>query len=233
MKERPILFSAPMVNAILDGKKTQTRRVVKPYEPNFRTVTVPQGVVCRNEDGFTYRSTCPYGQVGDQLWVRESFNYSTDKELHPDEKPNPAPQRSNYLSKHLVYAADGVKSHPEFGKARWKPSIHMPRWASRIQLEITDIGVERLQDISEEDAKSEGIIFAGKSVNGFDMYAHHGAVHTMKELGGSGDSKLADVEFIGRTAKQAFMKLWQKINGAESWDKNPWVWVIEFERIKP
>ena len=222
-----------MVNAILDGKKTQTRRVVT---QKMNPHDFLGGIGDNKNDPYNYgfenpdclghfitlpEQRCPYGKIGDQLWVRETFHRPTDQVTI---------YRANWREDARARGFDNI---PNTVNWKWTPSIHMPRWASRIQLEITDIGVERLQDISEEDAKSEGIIFAGKSVNGFDMYAHHGAVHTMKELGGSGDSKLADVEFIGRTAKQAFMKLWQKINGAESWDKNPWVWVIEFERIKP
>lgn len=199
MKERPILFSAPMVNAILDGKKTQTRRILK-FPENVRVETVYRwrpapvagyGVkgeyVPLNVNGgistkafHDHSIPCPHGKVGDQLWVRETW-------FHPHKE---SPSKHN-----LSYRADGDALH------KWYPSIHMPRWASRIQLEITDIRVERLQDISDDDALEEGVDRTNTSIKGY--------------------------------ARQRFQNLWQKINGVDSWDQNPWVWVIEFERIKP
>ena len=136
MTERPILFSAPMVRAILDGNKTQTRRVVK-LKPDYMEtfLRLPNKVAC-----------CPYGQPGGRLWVRETFE-DCESALHSC----------------VLYRADGGTPG-----TKWTPSIHMPRWASRITLEITGVRVERLQDISEEDAISEGTPFpCGGWVGGY------------------------------------------------------------------
>ena len=162
MKERPIIFSSPMVRAILDGRKTQTRRDIK------------EKLMC-GEDAHV--NNCQYGKPGDRLWVRETFCYHDD------------------LARYL-YKADGVTG------VKWKPSIFMPRIASRIMLEITGIRVERLQDISEEDAIAEG-------VDGENEAAKIGAEWYEKP-------------------KRAYRRLWKSINGTGSWDLNPFVWVIEF-----
>ena len=136
MKERPIIFSTPMVKAILDGRKTQTRRVIKDQPPlSMRDMFKPKNL------------KCPYGQVGDRLWVRETF------------KPY------NCMGG-FAYKADGDLSTG----FPWKPSIHMPRGASRITLEITESRAERLQDISEEDAKAEGVKCCPNAVSD---YKHH------------------------------------------------------------
>ena len=244
LKEYLILFSAPMVNAILDDRKTMTRRVVNP-QPEIAYIernggwlekkTSKGGNIFLSNTGDEIGKTehgwlkFPYGGgyfrkdiIGTLLWVREAWQALAEYDhLEPSEIP---------AGSDILYNAD----RPDMPwDSRKRNLLFMPRWASRIQLKITDIRVERLHDISEEDAKSEGIVFAGKSVNEFDMYAHRGAVHTMTELGGLGNSNVVDVEFIGRTAKQAFTKLWHKINGTESWAQNPWVWAVEFERIKP
>lgn len=195
MKYIPILFSTPMVQAILDGRKTQTRRVVKP-QPSHNVQWNGFGVSCftperhiegrgKFPDGSGIKFfKCPYGQVGDILWVRETF-----KE---------APEECTW--KKYSYKADYISHLAELGK--WKPSLFMPKEACRIFLKITDVRVERLQDISEEDAISEGITYpAGFSV---------------------------EEDF----PSLIFSELWESINGLESWDANPWVWVIEFERIE-
>lgn len=144
IKETPILFSTPMVQAILDERKTQTRRVLKkqPVDEDYRWWH------CKGDSPFIDIANCPYGQIGDRLWVRESYSYYHSIK---DEQGNPK----------IAYKADiydsGLKSF------KWKPSIHMPRSASRITLEITDICVEQLQDISEEDCLSEGINYQGNA----------------------------------------------------------------------
>ena len=131
-KERPILFSAPMVRALLAGTKTQTRRVVK-VPKRMEGVTSPAGALVDFD--------CPYGRPGDRLWVRETFSYDAKLHFRGDRGP-------------CWYWADG---NPEYGDwTKPRPSIHMPRWASRITLEITGVRVERLQSISEEDALAEG-----------------------------------------------------------------------------
>lgn len=186
MKEKPILFSAPMVKAILRGDKTQTRRIVKSIQKSDQHYgDIEQCDKYPNEffqwqGGEKGRSFfCPYGDPGDQIWVRETFNYDG-------------------LSKSFVYKA----SWPN-GPDGWKPSIHMPRKASRIDLLIKNIRVERLQDISEKDAREEGF----PPPNPMD--------------GGC------------FSAREEFKDIWQTINGHNSWFENPWVWVVEFERIRP
>lgn len=136
MKERPILFSGPMVRAILEGRKTQTRRVVKPQPAHIAGI----GTVL-NIDTITGKA-CPYGKPGDRLWVRETWDGV----------------RLDGGGALVSYRADGDK--PVTDDGRWHPSIHMPRWASRITLEVVSVRVERLQEISEEDAMAEGVALA-------------------------------------------------------------------------
>lgn len=206
MKERPILFSAPMVQAILAGNKTQTRRVVKLPGIMPRTsftITSPDESMIQLDDGtFHYLSTaamsgpyeCPFGKVGDQLWVRETFAAVGNVD------PGYLTYRATY-PKCLPADVKNIPSDIRDAGYRWKPSIHMPRWASRIQLEITGIRIERLQDCSDADAIEEGIDRTNTSIPGY--------------------------------AKARYEKLWESINGSGSWAKNPWVWVIEFRVIKP
>jgi len=143
MKERPILFSAAMVNAILSGRKTQTRRVVKPMSRKaggeYTGWVLPE-----------YRTDCPYGQPGDRLWVRETFG-SMIRNVGgtPHEK---LAYRADDPNAVMCYSSEGMEV-----PIKWKPSIHMPRWASRITLEIVSVRVERLNEISEQDAIAEGI----------------------------------------------------------------------------
>lgn len=234
MKERPIIFNAEMVRAILDGRKTQTRRALRiqptecnhthwPDNPNSEWKHDDKGwscAVCGNGTSLTKRDvkgiTCPFGKVGDRLWVRETWgvvshafdddgmmvNWIPDR---PATGINEMPFGNGYYSGHAIYAADGAftwgddDGHVD-GRSCWKPSIHMPRAASRILLEITDVRVERLNDISEEDAKAEG------------------APTECCVIG--------DKHFLG------FRTLWKSIYGAESWEANPWVWVIEFKRME-
>lgn len=200
IKERPILFSGAMVRALLDGSKTQTRREVK-MPPSWDCF------VCadwgggwwpyRSDDGEspTYdnneiRLNCPYGQPGDRLWVRETWA------PHPD---FPACVRRP------VYRAD-----PEckYDVPRWRPSIHMPRWASRILLEVVSVRVERLQDISEADAGAEGVLEWACRSQG-----------------------VKDLPTFTKTG--FFTRLWEQTYGPDRWATNPWVWVIEFKRVAP
>jgi hypothetical protein len=204
MKERPIIFSAPMVRAIVENKKTQTRRIVNPQSEH--------GVVwCRAQERWAemdyegYCSCCPvkcpYGEVGDQLWVRETVELvnSTTDYFHD-----------------VLYLADGarvpissISTLDVDGFNKWldgKPkraSIHMPRWASRLTLEITDIRVERVQDITEEDAWAEG------------------CTHEMH------DGEIINVDDVYRL-------LWDSINGKKqgcAWQDNPWIWAITFKLL--
>jgi hypothetical protein len=201
MKERPILFSAPMVRAILDGSKTQTRRIVKP-QPNGAWSTDPcvamkNGLLhwaMNTPSGKVIISDlkCPYGKPGDQLWVRETFHTSLIGDAGTAITYKAGPELSkeepwhNFTSDVNAYEWTAKKY-----KKNWMPSIHMPRWASRIQLEVLNVRVERLQDISNDDAIDEG-------TSGVDY----------------------------------FVDLWKNINGPESWDANPWVWRIEFQKIE-
>ncbi|HFQ7428304.1 TPA: hypothetical protein ACHSVW_005957 [Pseudomonas aeruginosa] len=203
MKERPILFSGPMVRAILEGRKTVTRRVMKP-QPDFLGSMVDPNTPFKTLDaGLHARITCPYGKPGDRLWVRESFAECYDYCDHP-EMPG-APTEHFHLGWH--YRADGEPKREELDGflSHWKPSIHMPRWASRILLEITAVRVERLQDITEDQAIAEGI-----------------DTHPM---GFYGNGCI--------TAGGAFLELWESINGDGRWAANPWVWVVEFKRVTP
>jgi len=146
VSERPILFSGEMVRAILDGRKTQTRRIVRGHPHTVKPLNIG----------------CPYGVPGDRLWVKETFALSRfDPESHEDEDTKDPSQWDG-----VVYRADGEHGSWEHydgkgGRARisapWRPSIYMPRWASRITLEVTSVRAERVQDISEQDAQAEGI----------------------------------------------------------------------------
>jgi len=218
MTERPILFSAPMVRALLAGTKTQTRRVVKPQfaadaEPAEMGATNERGHQISGHSGVWWCDAegnpeksvrCPYGQPGDRLWVRETFQRFTD-------------------DGEIIYKADpaAFKAMNELKRdgcleARWRPSIHMPRWASRILLEVTAVRVERLQDISRGDAMAEGIqpLIGSDGPNYWTVCVN-------------------DVNINAPTAQDCFGMLWGYINGADSWAANPWVWVVEFKRVQP
>jgi hypothetical protein len=213
MKEHPIIFSAPMVNAILSGKKTQTRRVVK----------IRKGGRNWHRDDPAAISACPYGQVGDRLWVRETWTqYQTVNSI----KRLDGRSYSEVSDGLVGYRADGSDTIKDFrehimltGESdieevitngdKWRPSIHMPRWASRITLEVTDVRIERLQDISNPDAEEEGIA----NING--TYAVD-----------------MDAPRCWQQARDAFQDLWLQINGPKSWDANPLVWRIEFRRVE-
>ncbi|MEE1883379.1 hypothetical protein V0R55_24755 [Pseudomonas soli] len=239
MKERPILFNGAMVRAILEGRKTVTRRVMK-VQPVFRdrlwqvygagwgssVHSVP--VV----PGHSLAARCPYGQVGDRLWVRESWQdvhpvqVAKGRYAQPGRAGIPGPPGVTYQT---IYRADGpypvvyhCHGHPyrclqpdpahlatpaEGGYTGWTPSIHMPRWASRILLEVTAVRVERLQAISRADIRAEGLVCPPElasddvSPNYRDWYP------------------------------AAFRALWESTGG--DWAGNPWVWVVEFRRVMP
>lgn len=232
MKERPILFSGPMVRALLDGSKTQTRRVMKP-QLVYGTVAglFNSWYLPRSEGGGTLYpngkekilSACPYGQPGDRLWVREAWR----AELTWDTtKPSGIPNEAA-----LWYEADDQQRNNGRGtkfKGKLRPSIHMPRWASRITLEITSVRVERLQDISEADCIAEGIekayIDAARRQQ-WRMYPHDDGVPGVEVVRYVADHTLHP--------KESFKSLWLSINGPGSWDANPWVWCISFSRVTP
>ena len=219
MKEGPIILCTEMVRATLEDRKIKTRRVIKhPAVPNSDIVSfqefldVPQPDInwepkegyyallkCNaNQNCATIYFKCPYGQVGDRLWVRESFlDYPVKGCLY----------KADYNTKRIELADDA------FCVPQWKPSIFMPRWASRITLEITGIRVEKLQEITEEDALNEGIY--SNSICG-DFGFHWVSKHSGYE-----------------TAQTAFHNLWDSLNAKHgySWESNPWVWVISFKRL--
>jgi hypothetical protein len=194
MKERPILFSAPMVRAILEGQKTQTRRIYKNRKhPDFGCDMA--GCELVREQQHVIDRICPYGQTGDRLWVREAWQgdkHDFDAGIMP-----------------LYRATD------ERTEAGWRPSIHMPRWASRILLEIVAVRVERLAYISREDAEAEGVGLQRVSETDYRWidYNHNDEGHTF------GDPR------------HSFWSLWKSINGEKSHDANPWVWVVEFKKL--
>ena len=155
MKERPIIFSTDMVKAILEGRKTQTRRVIKP-QPDRVINGVPfEYLGHKYHDASDRAIRCPYGQVGDRLWVRETW--ATQKSI---DRFSPS-YIGNAATVPLWYKADAVNGRSFIGLGKWRPSIFMPRWASRITLEITEVRVERLQEITFEDFKKEGIEMDG------------------------------------------------------------------------
>lgn len=231
MRERPILFSSEMVRAILDGRKTQTRRVCK-GDWSHAHPACPGGIcgVYHNRDGtFTGKYLdCPYGGPGDRLWVRETWAdvhplRAEGRYSQPGRAGIPGPPPVAYR---VIYRADGegvpalyhgTYEHPyrtltpnlkrPAGDWQepfcWSPSIHMPRWASRITLEIVGVRVERVRDISQRDAAAEGVDYIPSAPAALDH-------------------------------RTAFAGLWNKLNAARGygWDVNPWVWVVEFCRLE-
>lgn len=202
MKERPILFNGAMVRALLSGTKTQTRRVLKQATGPSLSVGMDDNTLGVAELSWLWgdgpghdvhetikRVPCPHGQPGDRLWVRETFG-------HFERNDNFTPGCE------VFYRADGECLAIE----PWRPSIHMPRWASRITLEVTSVRLERLQDISEADAQAEG-------------WTRRPEVST-------------DPQVHKEAARDWFMDLWESINGHGSWDANPWVWVVEFRTVE-
>lgn len=213
MKERPILFSAPMVRAILAGTKTQTRRVVKQqpvfdiYRRDWRWESKSAIATWSGDRPLSAAlrglcTHCPYGETGDRLWVRETFAVCGRGE---------AP----------VYRAD---SRVEVPGVRWKPSIFMRRMESRITLGVTGVRVERLQEISEADAKAEGV---ERDPTPDDPAGREDP----REVGYPSASDVAHAEATKH--RRWYAALWDDINGNGSWASNPWVWVVEFRRVQP
>ena len=218
MSEKPIIFSGEMVRAILEGRKTQTRRVIKP-QPRIEIEYGDFGSVLSeswtwDHAGFNRQEErtpgqtdptqfCPYGKPGDRLWVRETFSYVTLAENEFDANYSLHKRTPEGYPVSMFYkAAYGDESFP----ANWIPSIHMPRWASRITLEVVDVRVERVKDISYDDIVAEG----------WDVKT----------------SQPFTDGTAGQDARTWFRNLWDSINAKRGygWDVNPWVWVIEFKR---
>ena len=238
--ERPILFSAPMVRAILDGQKTQTRRVIKNFPEEHRWKMFPgycretklletsRGPCLKISDHINNNELddegpiwirCPFGRAGDNLWVRETWgNADHFYQNHENEEPRCVAYRADRSARQFNFdcsQSSAVEKYDieqwDWNTIKWKPSIHMSRWACRLLLVVKNIRAQRLQDISEFDAAAEGVA-------------------PMLED--------ADLEYLVTEAefghKQAFRFLWENINGKRagcSWADNPWIWVIEFERL--
>ena len=214
--ERGMIFNDEMVRAILDGRKTQTRRIMKvqPDTPEFGLRRIMESSIA-NEIGMYFWSQedargikarskqffCPFGDVGDRIWVRETWA----------EAGASAPDLTLYRANYPAHVPTHYENVPPAEDVRWTPSIHMPRWASRILLEITDVRVEQLKSISEEEARSEGV---AQLREGF--WKHYQPGWTQHQL----------------SARGSFATLWESIYGFGEWDRNPWVWVIEFKRIE-
>ncbi|CAB4155358.1 hypothetical protein UFOVP670_12 [uncultured Caudovirales phage] len=240
MSERPILFSAEMVRAILKGDKTQTRRVMKAQPTGHHWEMLPgyqlkhtEAVMANGKVAVKFRHTipqnpspdfnnawipCPYGAPGDTLWVRETW--------------------AGHASG-VDYAADfAAVSRPQAGP--WRPSIHMPRWASRITLRITDVRVERLHDISEADARAEGCQarpFPGPWWQGYrdlgdGQLFHQQAVGETPPDWMIEPKKMPPTPWLDQSARDGFRSIWMGLHGPGAWNANPWVWVIAFERVK-
>jgi hypothetical protein len=198
MKEHPIIFSTEMVKAILQNWKTQTRRVIKQQPKHVRWCPVQSGRYDGWEDEHGKPFPCPYGIPGDRLWVRETFaivdNFERDRWNDPG---------------YPIYKADG-----ETPPYKWTPSIHMPRWASRLTLEIVNVRVERVQEISKADAIAEGL---ERDEQGFWFVEAEGNV------------------FYNKDPRSIYAALWDKLNAKRGygWDVNPLVWVIEFQKVSP
>lgn len=233
MKEYPIIFSPEMVKAILEGRKSVTRRVIKPqpdengvgymkhapllWDSIFREPWSPWK--WDTEEGERIYKNCHYGEPGDVLWVRENWtqnglNYYRYQADWLDTKPG----ESNGTFTN--------PSVPEKFRGKWKPSIHMPRVAARILLRVTDVRVERLQDICANDAIAEGI----------ETYTHaNGDIvyncYQCDDKGHIGGQNMCDDGGF-KNHLLSFASLWTNINGYESWNSNPWVWVVAFEVIK-
>lgn len=202
MKARPILFSGAMVRGLLAGTKTQTRRLVKGVPLDWL-----------DDSGFTPafvadpgNSLCPYGAPGDVLWARETWGMNHyEFEQGPIPKARPADLTDEYLT-HLATESDTEIVNG----LRWWPSIHMPRWANRLTLAVTEVRIERLQDINEADALAEGIEHVTTTSSGrFYRNFQNPGCPVM--------------------AYGAYRSLWNHINGPSSWDTNPWVWAVSFE----
>jgi hypothetical protein len=214
-RERPILFSGPMVRAIFEGRKTQTRRVITPQphpchgafawaSPKARAPGSGYGGTLTQQE---LAGRSPYGAPGDRLWVRETWR------AHPE---SGLPE----------YRADD-----DFDGVRWSPSIFMPRWASRIDLVVVSVHVERLKDITAADAMAEG---AHRRDAELDAYGQERAGWSMRCPHPIDDDPIRGWEQCLGTARFAFGNGWDQINGKRApWDSNPWVWVVEFRRTPP
>ena len=251
-REKPILFSAPMVRAILDGSKTQTRRVVKlksHHTIEERDDGKPWPWMYDGDRDADHWLPCPYGQPGDRLRVKEAAWMWCER--LPNGKTPTGRDKWHYVPMReapIHYAAD----HPAMPKVdvvspdtgnrwgwRYKVGRFLPAWASRITLEVTGVRVERLQDISEADAKAEGCDRLDDDEPGYihrdepdwKLCPRCGGTRLYTAFGSNGGA-LPDTDCEEcNTYVKRYRRLWESINGVGSWDANPWVWVVEFRRI--
>jgi hypothetical protein len=182
VRERPILFGPAMVRAILEGRKTQTRRAINPRW--WRCLDSED-----QRDRASALRQCPFGVPGDRLWVRETWAWPGEEDVL-------------YRASHQ-HIQDKMRSDPLYPQFNWRPSIHMPRWASRLTLEVTAVRVQRLQEISEEDAREEGASEVPIAIDVVD----------------------------GHESRYQFSRLWDSIHGEGAWESNPWVWALTFRRL--
>jgi hypothetical protein len=253
VKERPILFSGAMVRALLAGTKTQTRRLVKPQPTPAtwaqaganlggdvraaRPVVHPLFGIGLRRDGTEFAGIgfpepnirCPYGEAGERLWVRETHAVVPYSAYHhaSSEIPHRVSPDGVWWA---VYREGWTRCAPD----PWKPSIHMPRWAARIVLELTDVRVQRLHDISEDDAKAEGV-----APNWMSDDLSGGIGRGWNEAADGWHNYAYPPHYAGEdyeplfTARESYGSLWDAINGAGAWSANPWVWALTFRRVTP
>ena len=244
--ERPILFNGTMVRAILSGAKTITRRPVVPMAGRQRQWLTPAQLtqsprltMCRLSDadggdlgaqmehpkgGPLGWVRCPLGAPGDRLWVRETWcpgDYWTSGVVHdPPEDIRYAADNGaiSYATGRPLRIDTSDWSDPK----RWRPSIHMPRWASRLSLDVVSVGVERLHDIDDEGATREGI----------QWWSKDGALRKYAPADDEGDGPMWPWRDCPRSPREAFERLWTEVYGPGAWDTNPWVWRVEFTRVE-
>ncbi len=213
MREKPILFSGPLVRAILEGRKTQTRRVLTDKQRRGEDLSDIGGAA-------RVLKRCLYGQRGGQLWVRETWYCDDHRHTKEPSPPELIPAFRDALDFRATHDCSAWEcgcpcNDPDHGTSHWKPSIHLPRWASRIDLLVTGIRVARVQDISVADALSEGV--------DVEPCPHLGA-------GAMGCTDCMNTGIL-EDPRHAFAALWDRINAKRGfgWDANPWVWVVDFE----
>lgn len=261
MTNRPILFSGPMVRALLDGTKMQTRRLVKPQPGPFEGGVHPKRVARHpapyldaycgekstpanprgmSEDWCWWTrddrcgdsiGKCPFGKPGDRLWVREAWGINDYRYGGKNSIPKTRP--IDLASNNLVHFA--TKSDAGIlNEITRRSSIHMPRWASRLTLIVTDVRAQRLQDISEEDARAEGATMRPKCngrmghLNGWSM--DWSEIGKPSRFADGGVLRERDISLCDPQA--AFASYWNHINGPDAWDENPWVWAVSFEVLR-
>ncbi|HHT0503885.1 TPA: hypothetical protein ACTW6W_004914 [Raoultella ornithinolytica] len=248
MKERGMIFNGEMVRALLDGRKTQTRRIMKvqpsedftpmnmALETDYKARWYTPGIV--DKDGYLQPASkevfgvsnenegysCPFGAVGDRIWVREAFRVHS-RATDVATLVYKASERNSWTEQtHRVPVAVCNKpATPE----KWTPSLHMPRWASRILLEITDVRVERLNAISEEDAQREGV-----HTEVWDQTVVARNYPARDEFFQFWSEDMPHYVEMNQLYQSSFRSLWASIYGSDSWNANPWVWVIEFKRVE-